>query len=430
MLFRSPLDTYMRYLFSIQGVCAAEGNREEPEPLDRLAEVIARFEGVYLEAGLWEAVVFPARVPGYKPEMLDELLASQDICWVGKTDALESASQGASSGTPQKLVAFFPTDSPFAPLEGERLEPDITEAALYEAKLWAGKAMTTSFEAVRVAVGAAQPKVALPRSRRAVSRRGRSRYGADYQAAAKQAADKASGIALAHQSLAGTWHGVVEPQVEPTLQGVALVESVLDRYAIVTRDTALLSGIPGGLSAFEPYLRSWEERGRLLRGMFVEGLGPVQYADLTTVEELRAEERKDDAAGFTVLSGEDPACLYGQGLPWPAFDGSEGCKDKPRRVSDALIIFQGGAPVLYAAPRLRYLLIYIEDEDAVRGALDALVRFMGRQAKAYGSGHARKKLLVQRVNGQPVIGSAFEELLQKAGFVRLPDGLRLYVDPF
>lgn len=429
------LAAYMRYLFSLQGIGEDLQGGEELEPLDRLAEVIARFEGVFLEAGLWEAVVFPARVPGYKPGMLDELLASRDICWVGKTDASKAAAESGAQGdapsrASQRLVAFFPTDSPFAPLEGEQLELDIAEAEPLMAKLWAGKVMTTSFEAVRVATGTAQPKAALPRSRRAHSRRGRSRQGSGYQAAVKQATDKVVSIAAAYGSLTGTWHEVIEPQVEPTLQGVALVESALDRYAVVTRDTALLSGVPGGLPVFEPYLKSWEERGRLLRGMFVEGLGPVQYADLDTVEELRTEEQEGDALRFTVLSAEDPACLYGQGLPWPGMSAPDGCKDKPRRVPDALVVFRGGSPVIYAAPRLRYLLMFTEDEELMQNALDALVCSVVQQARAQGSGLVRKKLLVQRVNGQPVLGSVFEGLLQGAGFVRLPDGLRLYPDPF
>ncbi len=200
------LAAYMRYLFSLQGIGGDLRGEEELEPLDRLAEVIARFEGVFLEAGLWEAVVFPARVPGYKPGMLDELLASRDICWVGKTDASKDHAQGdAPSRVSQKLVAFFPTDSPFAPLEGEQLELDITEAGSLMAKLWAGKVMTTSFEAVRVATETAQPKAALPRSRRAHSRRGRSRQGSGYQAAVKQATDRAVSIAAAYGSLTGPW---------------------------------------------------------------------------------------------------------------------------------------------------------------------------------------------------------------------------------
>lgn len=425
------LAAYMRYLFSLQGIGGDLRGEEELEPLDRLAEVIARFEGVFLEAGLWEAVVFPARVSGYKPGMLDELLASRDICWVGKTDASKDHAQGdAPSRVSQKLVAFFPTDSPFAPLEGEQLELDITEAGSLMAKLWAGKVMTTSFEAVRVATETAQPKAALPRSRRAHSRRGRSRQGSGYQAAVKQATDRAVSIAAAYGSLTGTWYEVIELQVEPTLQGVALVESALDRYAVVTRDTALLSGLPGGLPVFEPYLKSWEERGRLLRGMFVEGLGPVQYADLDTVEELRTEEQEGDALRFTVLSAEDPACIYGQGLPWPGMSAPDGCKDKPRRVPDALVVFRGGSPVIYTAPRLRYLLMFTEDEELMQDALDALVRSVVQRARAQGSGLVRKKLLVQRVNGRSVLGSVFEGLLQEAGFVRLPDGLRFYPDPF
>ena len=56
--------------------------------------VIEQLKGVYLNASVWESAVFPARVNGYQPQLLDELLASGDVVWVGGKsgagDALET----------------------------------------------------------------------------------------------------------------------------------------------------------------------------------------------------------------------------------------------------------------------------------------------------------------------------------------------------
>ena len=47
-----------------------------------------------------------------------------------------------------------------------------------------------------------------------------------------------------------------------------------------------------------------------------------------------------------------------------------------------------------------------------------------------GADGARKKIVVETFDGAPVLSTPFADVLQKAGFVRLPDGMRLYVDPF
>ena len=93
--------------------------------------MIAQFEGVFLPASAWEAHVFPSRVRDYRPGMLDELLASGDVVWAGarregdEGDGRERASRPRSSREREAagLVAFYPTDSPFAPVR-----PDLADA--------------------------------------------------------------------------------------------------------------------------------------------------------------------------------------------------------------------------------------------------------------------------------------------------------------
>ena len=57
---------------------------------------------------------------------------------------------------------------------------------------------------------------------------------------------------------------------------------------VVTRDIALAAGVPGGLTTLYPVLKAMEDAGDLARGMFVEGMGPAQFAQRETVEALRA----------------------------------------------------------------------------------------------------------------------------------------------
>ena len=48
-----------------------------------LREALVPLQGVALPVALWESDVLPRRVPGYRPEQLDQLCASGEVVWVG-----------------------------------------------------------------------------------------------------------------------------------------------------------------------------------------------------------------------------------------------------------------------------------------------------------------------------------------------------------
>ena len=58
----------------------------------------------------------------------------------------------------------------------------------------------------------------------------------------------------------------------------AIALRLLDRHGVVTRDAVAAEDITGGFSAVYPILREMEDRGRVRRGYFVEGLGGAQFA--------------------------------------------------------------------------------------------------------------------------------------------------------
>src|SRR5207248_11073019 len=62
-----------RFLPGWQGVDRRASLREALVPLQRLA----------LPVSLWEPEVLPRRVPGYRPEQLDQLCATGELVWVG-----------------------------------------------------------------------------------------------------------------------------------------------------------------------------------------------------------------------------------------------------------------------------------------------------------------------------------------------------------
>ena len=106
----------------------------------------------------------------------------------------------------------------------------------------------------------------------------------------------------------------------------ALALRLLDRNGLLTRDGAAAEDVPGGFAAIYPILREMEDRGRIRRGYFVEGLGGAQFALPGALDRLRAgRSAPGDSDGGTfgsrevlLLAATDPANPYGVTLPWPA----------------------------------------------------------------------------------------------------------------
>ena len=96
----------------------------------------------------------------------------------------------------------------------------------------------------------------------------------------------------------------------------AQAELMLERYGIVTRETVLAEGVPGGFSSLYGELSNLEMLGTARRGYFVEGLGGAQFALAGAVERLRSLPRRDEAE-YLILAATDPAQPYGAALPWP-----------------------------------------------------------------------------------------------------------------
>ena len=486
-----PADAYVRFLLDCQDV--ARTGEPTLAGIDGVAQVIAQFEGAALPMEQWERDVLPVRVPDYRPAMLDELIAAAEVLWT------------ASIAGEAHLVSFFPTDSPLAPvsldaqagvaevavaepgqddagaledppldvivrhvlaaqgplpfraladgaarLTGPVAPTDREVAEALQRLVWQGKATSDGLGfpragglAAAASASAAGGQAPPPSRRRASSRRGRSLHNEARRAARTAVVDRQVAASAFDAALVGRWSALASSDQSSTVQALALVESLLDRYGVVTRDIALAAGVPGGLSVLYPVLKAMEEAGDLARGMFVEGMGPAQFAQRETVEALRAFARPADVSApvsLVALPADDPACLFGAGISWPevAWDaaGRAPAVDsalvaaRPSRREGALVVIADGAPVLWAAPRLKSLLAFSDDEKLLEAAVAALVASVRAALKREGASAARRKIVVEHFNGRDVLATPAASWLQGAGLVRLPDGLRLYTSPF
>jgi len=190
----------------------------------------------------------------------------------------------------------------------------------------------------------------------------------------------------------------------------ALAELLLERQGIVTRDGVRAEGIPGGFGAVYGELKALETLGLCRRGYFVEGLGGAQFALGGAVERLRElRPREGEEPEVLVLAAADPAQPYGAALPWPKRAGA-----RAARVAGAKVVLLGGEPALFVERGGRSLVpLRDPDETWLRPALAGLVEHVRSNGR-------RKRLAVERFDGEPVTESEAMPLLVEAGFLAGP----------
>jgi ATP-dependent Lhr-like helicase len=193
-----------------------------------------------------------------------------------------------------------------------------------------------------------------------------------------------------------------------------MAELLLERYGIVSREQVLAEGVPGGFSILYDALSQLETLGVCRRGYFVEGLGGAQFALPGAVERLRAQRAVEESAPL-VLAATDPAQSYGAALPWPQRDSEQ---RRPARVRGAYVVLAGAEPVLYVEKGGRGIVTLAEPGDPrLRPSFEALAQFV--------TGGRGRKLSLERVDGEPVVGSPHEAMLVELGFRAGPRKLTL-----
>ncbi len=404
-------DRFARFLPSWQNVDAHRPTGAGP---DRLRDALVPLQGVALTPKVWEADVLPRRLGTYSPSWLDELCTSGELVWVG------AGARGRSDG---RVALYFREDVRLAGPPPANAKLERPEGAPHDAirerlaagpafwldlladlefpaeelhnalwdLAWSGEVTNDAFAPLRA------PRLrAVPARERQGRRFGRRRSAAG---AAVQGRWSLTAPLFADAPAAG-----------PRLRAQA--ELMLERYGIVTRESVLAEGVPGGFSALYAELGNLELLGTARRGYFVEGLGGAQFALPGAVERLRSLPVEDGS--FFLLAATDPANAYGASLPWPKPPSER----RPARVPGAHVLFRDGAPVLYLERGGRSVVRLVELGD------EELAAAMRALAEAVAAGRL-PKLGIEKLDGEPVIGSGHEEAMLEAGFSRGPRKLTL-----
>ncbi len=411
--------------------------------IDRLREVLVPLQGVALPAEVWERDVLPRRTGAYSTTWMDQLCASGEVVWVGAgtlgrstgrvalyfRDDAEAIGRppmprGAAAGPPREpdhdLLRERIAQSPcfFTDLLAEvALSPEQIQEALWDL-VWAGEVTNDAFAPLRA------PRLTLARAQKA------PRHGAARRFGSRRGGGQAT--------VQGRWaltDTIFRREPEVGQRRRTQAELLLERYGIVTREQVLAEGIAGGFSILYDALSQLETLGVCRRGYFVEGLGGAQFALPGAVERLRAQRAVKEAPPL-VLAATDPAQPYGAALPWPrrweespvprasggvaaeARPSAPAPGRRPARVRGAYVVLAGAEPVLYVEKGGRGIVTLVEPGDArLYAAFEALAAFVT-------AGRGRK-LSLERVDGEPVVGSRHEPVLIELGFRAGPSKLTL-----
>ena len=395
-----------RFLPSWQNVDAYRPAGAGP---DRLREALVPLQGVALTPKVWEQDVLPRRLGAYSPTWLDELCTSGELVWVG------AGSLGRFDG---RVALYFredvrlagppPANAKLAAVAGEvhdairerlaagpsfwlDLLADLEQPAeeLHNALwnlAWGGAVTNDAFSPLRA------PRL------RAVQSQGRQ---------GRRFARRRSTAGAAVQGRWSLTDQLFANAPGPGARLRAQAELMMERYGIVTRETVLAEGVPGGFSTLYAELGNLELLGTARRGYFVEGLGGAQFALPGAVERLRSLPEADGS--YLLLAATDPANPYGASLPWPKLEGGR----RPGRTPGAHLLSRDGVPIVFVERGGRGLLRLIRMGE---GELEAAMRAL---AGAVSAGRL-PKLAIEKLDGEPVIGSGHEDVLIAAGFNRGP----------
>jgi len=426
--------------------------------VDGVLRVVEQLAGAVVPASALESLVLPARVSGYVPAMLDELVAAGEVLWQGAGDL--SGGDGWLTLLPADIAQTL-LRAPVDPLDdtdlvvldalagggayfarglAETTGLDVTAVAQSLWRLaWAGRVTTATLGPLRARL-AHVSTAHKPRASARRGRYGRAGGGLGMPGSYGLRRPSMSGGPSVPDDAAGRWSLLPTPPLELDQQRLTKIEYVraetlLERYGVLTRGSVVAEDVPGGFAAVYRVLAVAEEAGRVRRGYFVEGLGASQFGGTGAVDRLRAATRslggdarsrsragaEEERDSVLVLAACDPANPYGAALPWPLHQPGDGESrgHQPARKAGALVVLVDGALGLYVERGGKTLLSFTEDDLVLAPAARALAESV--HAGALG------KLTVEKIDGTSVMGGdhPLGAALAAAGFQLTPKGLRL-----
>ena len=400
--------------------------------IDRLREMLVPLQGLALPADVWERDVLPRRVGAYSPVWLDQLCASGEVVWVGAGAlgrnsgrvALYFREDAAALGAPWVRGGVERPEGEVHDLLRARLErspcfftdflaqldaaPEDIQEALWDL-VWAGEVTNDAFAPLRA------PRLTLARAQRGAG-------------GARRSAARRDALRLAPRDRARPRRSRAAGRLTAPL----FADGVETRPRGGARSPSCCWSATGSSRASTSWPRACRAgsarcttRCRRWRRSASAAAATSSRASAARSSRCRARSsacaRRPTARPRRRRSCSPrpiPAQPYGAALPWPKRDDPTDSRAKPARAAGAYVVLAGSEPVVYIERGGRGLQVLVERNDPrLVPALEALTTFFKSDRKL--------KLSLERVDGEPVVGSDLESLLIEVGFRAGPRKLTL-----
>jgi ATP-dependent Lhr-like helicase len=189
---------------------------------------------------------------------------------------------------------------------------------------------------------------------------------------------------------------------------------LLTRYGVVTYTSLSEEQGAWDWQLISRNLQRMEMRGEVRRGYFIKGMPGVQYALPDIVDQLRAFRDHVDSEQLVVMNAADPANLYG-----------------PQR--DDLPLMADGAPAVFSRIASNYIvqhkglpLIIATNQGGSLRTLDGADNVLLQQGLLALFKHLSTfmpRLTIEKWNGQPILESNGQVLLESVGCYRAYPGM-------
>jgi ATP-dependent Lhr-like helicase len=433
------------------------------EGIDGLRRVIAQLQGYEVIQGVLEPEVLAGRVRDYRPEMLERLLSSGEVCWrrvhptrihrvmltlcqrrdlewltAARPVELDGAEQ-ADEDIPEQIgqvrdylrdrsTAFFDDIESDTGLDAGTVERAIWHLA------WCGEAHCDTYEALRPAdfratLSACYDLATTPRN---IVDHSRGSLGWDMTTAKIVQRLRKLGLDPRLGRWSVTERLAADPPEPPDAAFVvqSWADQLLSRWGILSRQIVDTEVAAPTWADLLPELKRRELLGQVQRGDFIDAHRGEQYGLPEAVELLRScRGRRPHEGGIGFLPGEplirltnrDPADLYASSLDILREDGEPFERRQRAGNLTRTSVVQAGQVLVYA------------DRQNVELPAEALHEcFMRLQSDALGR---EQPLSFKRWNGYPVKVSPAAAVMQQAGLVlhrngtmQVPPPRRTHVD--
>lgn len=368
----------------------------------RLLQVIEQLAGLALPVDWWEDFVFPSRMQGYHPGLLDQLCSTGQVIWRLQAEA--------------GRLAWWPGDarlaeSPLPPVELAGDEAKVFAALERRGACWLQQLATaTGLETLALLAALAN---LLWRGLVVNDSFAPVRYFRQQQAAAVSVKARASRRAAAYRTEMGRWSAAAPLQpLAPDQQ----LQCWFGRYGLVLHEVSQAEESAQDWLELYDHLDRLELTGQVERGYYLQGVSGRQFALPQVSQQLAAAARSGE---WQVLVACDPAQIYGRLAPHP-LTGLQWT-----RLPGTVLVFRDGVAQLVVerygakvscAPGL-------SAEEQVQAFANCVAAW--RERRFWG---ARRKLLIKQWQQQPAAQSAVGDRLLELGFRREMQDLVLWRD--